>query len=70
MKTYTEIIINGKMYWFRIYGSRAGKTLEIRTVGDTISGYECLRIPFHDSFLGEDETMKDFVKDTIIDEKL
>lgn len=29
MKSYNEITIGGKLYWWRVYGHRGGRTYEI-----------------------------------------
>ena len=70
MKTYTEITINKKMYWYRIYGSRAGQTLEIKTPTDLHQNYQSFTMPYNDILLPKNETMENFVKKIIKTEKL
>lgn len=60
MKTYATINIKEQEFWYRIYGSRAGQTLEISTPQKTPCCY-CIKIPYNDILRGENETMKEYV---------
>ena len=62
MKKYTITKINNKEIWYRIYGSRAGKTLEISTPQDKDTSYSCLRLPYDEILRGENETMEEYIK--------
>lgn len=41
--TYNELKKNGKVYWWRVYGHRGGRTYEVREPAEVGKGWATIR---------------------------